>query len=206
MIHIMISAATISFSLGALAAASVRFRWLQDNPLPEAGAALLLWLIWLTHLSWALRRFLTGNIKRYSVILGIALVLLSIAAVPLVSKTGSLVRQREVQMAIKSGLQKDCASLLSLWTNSQDRIFRGSPEYEKLPSSIRMFQPCYVTNDHAGNEDIPPHVGICTCGFGGFAYGLRIFGSDVDAERYFRESSYWFMRIANGVYICAGPT
>ena len=114
----------------------------------------------------------------------------------------------KIKTAVQAGLQEDCASLLRNWPTKDDRIYNPSPEFEKLPSSIRLLKPVYVVNDSYRNENIPKNIGLCKNGFGGFSSGVRIFSSDQDAEEFIRyiqmsgkiSKDFGYKRLASGIY------
>ncbi len=118
---------------------------------------------------------------------------------------GGVRRHYEVQAAIDAGLHADCMQLMKNWSTKKtnrffkDRIFSGDPEYAKLPASIRMLSPFYVTKDWTDMPNWPTNIGLCKDGFGGFAMGVRVFNNDQDANKL--KSLFDCQRVANGVYI-----
>jgi len=193
-------------SLTALTVLSIRSRWT-----PLSGIVLLvpfsiLWLVWVSHLIWVLAG---GRLKlslARRLLTGIGVVITSVIVATGLYHVGPIARAYEIRQAINAGLLQDCASLLDQWPIEGERIFRSTPEYDNLPISIRMLNPVYVTNDHKVMTDIPPHVGICTCGFGGFAIGVRVFQTDQAADAFRRLMDGWYRRISLGVYYCKHPT
>jgi len=134
---------------------------------------------------------------------------------------GTRARAREVRPALDAGLRADCLALIANWPSKEWRIFPGDPEFQKLPASVRMLDPLYVTNDAllsgpavgpATAPTIRPptgpaewflvlNIGICKNGFGGFHMGIRVF---VDEDSLPTDGGgWWFVRkrVAPNVYI-----
>lgn len=193
-------------SLTALTVLSLKSRWSPLAGIIVLAPFLILWLVWVSHLIWfmARRRLQLSPARR--LLTGIGVVITSVIAATGLYHVGPIARAHEIRLAINAGLLQDCASLLDQWPIEGDRIFRSTPEYDKLPISIRMLNPVYVTNDHKLMTDIPPHVGICTCGFGGFAIGVRVFQNDEAADAFRRIIDGCYRRISPGVYYCQHPT
>ena len=200
----MVSAMTLIAALVLVAKGSLISRW---NPFGGVlyCPALLLWIGWLAHFIWMAshRRLLPG--VRYRNLRIAGLVFLTLVVASLAYNLGPAVRRCEIQKAVKSGLLQDCNSLLQNWPTDNVCIFPSSPEYEKLPASIRLLNPDYVTNDHDVPE-IPPHIGLCKCGFGGFAVGMRVFRSDTEARVFIDQTHCHHERVAEGVYVVWHPT
>jgi hypothetical protein len=118
-------------------------------------------------------------------------------------------RKREVRKALDAGLERDCRITFAAYQadprlekDGYIRVFRDSNEFESLPASIRMLNPIYVTvEDHPFGSDMPANVGLCKNGFGGFAFGVRVF---VDGENTPEEFSS--EKITPTVYVCQGKT
>lgn len=115
-------------------------------------------------------------------------------------------RAHEIQRSVDAGLREDCLQLLLNWPVKEDRIFNSDPEFAKLPASIRMLTPVYVTNDSIDSPDLPPNVGLCKNGFGGFAMGVRVFRNDQDANKFKNNTVGGCQRIVPGVYYWWHPT
>lgn len=113
-------------------------------------------------------------------------------------------RDRDIQRALDAGLESDCRAIFAAFHGDPRfkeegylRVFRDSKEFDSLPASIRMFNPVYVTiEDHPFNSDMPPNVGLCKNGFGGFAFGVRVLIEDKDFPE-----PFWKKRVSKSVYL-----
>jgi hypothetical protein len=111
------------------------------------------------------------------------------------------IREQEVQSALAAGLEQDCRDTFVKYRDDprlqQDgylRFFPDSSEFSSLPASIRNFRPCYVTvEDHRQGS---PNVGLCKNGFGGFAFGVRVF---MDADNI--PETFWSKRMSRCAYL-----
>jgi len=205
-LHIVVSGLLLVFSLTALTVLSIECRWTPAAGIVDLALFLILWLVWFSHLIWFLARGRLQLRPDKRLLTGICVVIASVIAGTGLYHVGPIWRAYEIRQALKAGLIQDCANLLDQWPIEGDRIFPSTPEYDRLPISIRMLNPVYVTNDHKSMTDIPPHVGICTCGFGGFAIGVRVFHTDQAAEAFRRLCDGWYRRMFPGVYYCKHPT
>jgi hypothetical protein len=114
----------------------------------------------------------------------------------------------EIQTSVDAGLREDCVKLLLNWPVKDDRIYNLDPEFSRLPSSIKIFAPVYVINENIDDTNIPPNIGLCKNGFGGFALGIRVFRSDKDADKFITymkttaqiNRDFGCQRVALGVY------
>ncbi len=193
-------------SLTALTVLGIKSRWSPLAGFVFFAPFLILWLVWVSHLIWFLARGRLQVSPAWRLLTGIGVVIASVIAATGLYHVGPIARAHEIRQAINAGLLQDCTNLLDQWPIEGDRIFRSTPEYDRLPISIRMLNPVYVTNDHKIMTDIPPHVGICTCGFGGFAIGVRVFHTDQAADTFRRLCDGWYRRMSPGVYYCKHPT
>jgi hypothetical protein len=64
-----------------------------------------------------------------------------------------------------------------------------------------MLSPAYVINEDIDDTNIPPNIGVCKNGFGGFAAGIRVFRNDEDADKLKAYYRCTCERVAPGVYI-----
>ena len=163
----------------------------------------VIWVVWVVHTGWVLsRRTLaySGRVKLLAKIFGA--VFASAIAVWVMCALGGIIgktlRFHEVKVAVDAGLREDCLKLLQNWPIKADRIENYSAEFLNLPSSIKMLAPAYVSNDHLDDANIPPNIGLCKNGWGGFALGIRVFQSDEDAKSL---KTGECLRVAPGVYI-----
>lgn len=205
-LHVLVSGLWLVCSLMVLTILSVRGRWSPLAGMIEIAVFLVLWLVWVSHLVWSLACGRLPLSRNRRLLTGIGAVLVSVIAATGLYRIGPLVLAYEIKQAINAGLQQDCADLLNQWPIEGDRIFRSTPEYDKLPISIRMLNPGYVTNDNIFSPNVPPHIGICTCGFAGFAIGVRVFQNDEEADACKSILDGRYRRIAPGVYYCRHQT
>ncbi len=113
-------------------------------------------------------------------------------------------RESETQQALEAGLENDCRVVFAKYQHDRElekdghvRIFPGSNEFNSLPLSIRMFNPIYITiEDHPFGSDIPPNIGLCKNGFGGFAFGVRVFMDDKNIPE-----PFWRKQLSSTVYL-----
>ena len=188
-------------------------RWGSFRAFQIELMALVIWIVWIIHLGWILsRRILahSGRIHLWTKIFGA--VLASVIAVWVACLVGSIIgkalRYNEIKTAVDAGLQGDCMKLLINWPVKNDRIEDFDPEFSRLPSSIKMFAPAYVLNANVDDKNIPPNIGLCKNGFGGFAFGIRVFRNDQDAGKFITDmestmeigKDFECHRIASGVY------
>ena len=176
-------------------------------------AAFALWLGWTIYFGVVLYgRSKTHGGKRYFLSRFASGIILTFIAIFLACRVGTLLEKtyyiHEIKKAAQAGLQRDCVSLLHNWPTKDDRIYNPSPEFEKLPSSIKLLNPVYVVNDSYRNENTPKNIGLCKNGFGGFSSGVRIFSSDQDAEAFISymqisgktNKDFGYKRLASGIY------
>ena len=194
----------VTLFLVLVAYAEIEGRWfpLYLSCMVAQLLALVVWLIWISHLIWLLSRrppIFGRRIPPWAGFLGGVLVLF--VAFQVGRQTLGIVRVHETRKAIDAGLRDDCMKLLLNWPVKDDRIEDFDPEFAKLPASIRMFEPTYVKNDMINEPDLPPNIGLCKNGFGGFAMGVRVFRSDQDAKKYEIATEGECERIAPCVYI-----
>jgi hypothetical protein len=135
-------------------------------------------------------------------------ILLSCAAVGIAQYADNAIaqvfRESEVRKALDAGLENDCRILFAeyqadprLEEGGYIRIFRNSDEFNTLPASIRMLHPIYVTIEaHRSGSGMPANIGLCKNGFGGFAFGVRVF---VDGENV--PETFWSQQITSTVYL-----
>ena len=202
---IRLSAAMICAFFFLLAYGSVESRWgAIFSGVDEWLLAVLIWAIWVSHLGYTLVRWHSRLMVRWLVFLG--LVLASLVAGAFASEFGKLARTREIQRALDAGLREHCLQLLLHWPIKESRISTSDSEFSKLPESIKMLEPVYVTNDSIEDTNSSPNIGICKNGFGGFAEGVRVFRSDQDAKNFSKQTLGGCQRIAPGVYYWWHPT
>ena len=161
-------------------AAIVQMRWHSFGPMLHVlGAYLVAIIIAIVLLANAV---ISRNRKPPGIALTVfsAIVAISFYTVYAGSSRGL---QNEIAACIALGVEKDCKTILNQYANdprfTQDdyvRIYTGSDEYNSLPESILAFKPVYVTIERLNG--MPPNVGLCKNGFGGFHMGLRVFGTD----------------------------
>lgn len=202
---LLFSGLFIILSLVALAYASIVGRWGAFAGLFWGLIAIFVWLIWVGQLMWITARW-TPPPRIPGLLWFLGAVLASFVAGSIVTHAGGLVRAHEIRKAVDAGLYKDCQRLLLNWPSKEGRIFYNDTEFAKLPVSIRMLKPVYLENDNIDYTNLPPNVGICKNGFGGFAMGVRVFRSDEDANNFATNTIGRCERIAPGVYYWWHPT
>ncbi len=179
-------------------------RWGSIKALGFELAWLSLGIIWLIHRVWAIlfgrlvqdKKGGSSAVKHWAITL---LAFISIVSACILGGVlGSNLRIQEVKRAIDAGLREDCLKLLAAWPVKDDRIQDFELAYDQLPPSIRMLTPVYVCNDRLNDPSVPAHIGLCKNGWGGFAFGIRVFRIDEDAQL-LKEGER--QRIAAGVYI-----
>jgi len=192
----------ISFAYAGIVA-----RWESLSGILWYPLSFLVWLIWLIHFVWLSSRHPPVFGKRLSPWVGLLSgIVLFIIAIKGAGQLGDIVRTHEVQKALDAGLREDCLKLLDKWPTNESRIITIE-EYAKLPTSIKMLSPIvYVENNNIDYPSLPPNVGICKNGWGGFAMGIRIFRSDADANTFKANTIGDCERIAPGVYFWWHPT
>lgn len=188
---ILLSTALLCLSLGTFIYAAIVDRWpaFSLEPFIVDLIGFILWLVWIFHLGWMLARRPPEHSERkrfpgkfFGAILG------SMALFMLVLKIGSFIadelRLHDIRMAVNAGLRNDCLNLLHNWpvTNNVIDAFDVDPSFSKLPQSIKMLRPVNVYNEKFDDTNIPPNIGVCVNGFGGF-YGIRVFQNDDDAKK-----------------------
>jgi hypothetical protein len=187
--------------------AAVESRWGAIFSGVGAGLmAFVIWLIWMVHFICPLTK------KPRMVGVGMAILLAFVLGVFVFYAAGkvsgmfrTMALQREIQPAINAGLYQDCMRLLQSWPANQDRIFSSDTNFAELPASVKMLEPfAYVEFDKF--TDLPPNIGICKNGFGGFATGVRVFRTDDDAMNFSTNTCGGYHRIAPGVYYWWHPT
>lgn len=191
------------FAFGAYGSYEARWGWIFAG-LWQWLVALLIWSVWITHLAFMLLKHNSGSSKRW--LLFVILIVASFVVGGCASGTAQIARAREVRRALDAGLREDCMRLLRDWPAGKVRLSEQDVDYSNLPASIRMLQPVYVTNDSISDTDIPPNIGICKNGFGGFADGVRVFKNDEDAGLFKSKTVGRCERIAPGVYFWLHPT
>ncbi len=204
---LLLSGALISLFLVSVAYGSILNRWGDFRALFVCLTAGIIWIVWIVHLGWIMiggRDGSSRRLYRWGGVIGGALT--SIVASRLVGQVGSVVRSHEIQASVNAGLREDCITLLLNWPVKEDRIFQSEPQFEALPTSIKMLTPVYVTNERTDDPNLPPNVGLCKHGFGGFAMGVRVFRNDDDADKYKSNTEGGCERIAPGVYYWWHPT
>ena len=200
----IVSGTLVGLFLVLLALGSVNSRWgALFSGVAEWLLAVLLWFVWIGQLVWMFARR-RRRWTRWLVLCGLALG--SLVAGKCASGVGGWVRAREIRRSVDAGLHRDCMRLLRNWPAKDDTIFRPDPEFAKLPASIQMLKPAYVEKNRFQSEEIPPNVGLCKNGFGGFAMGVRVFRSDQDATKFKAMTYGGCQRIAPGVYFWWHPT
>jgi hypothetical protein len=139
-------------------------------------------------------------------------VLVSVVALWVAGQLGSIIgnalRLREIRAAADAGLREDCMQLLHNWPVKDDRIGDWDAAFTRLPHSITMLSPAYVINERVDDSSVPPNIGICKNGFGGFAFGVRVFRNDQDADKFINDMKrtmrigrdFGYQRVASGIY------
>jgi len=169
--------------------------------------AVCVWFVWFCLLILLVVTWTPGShvwMRRSACFFGA--VLASFIAGSNVDRAGRLVRTHEIQKAVDAGLYRDCQRLLRNWPENKELIEFDASEFAKLPESIKMLKPVYLENDNIDNTNLPPNVGICKNGFGGFYMGIRVFRSDQDASVFATNTIGKCERIAPGVYYWWHPT
>jgi len=161
------------------------------------------WIIWGVHVVCMQLKWGCISCKRvFCWIKIVAVVLASVIAILTAGVFGGVIgkalRLHEIRAAMDSGLREDCLKLLHDWPVNGKRIYNYDSEFSKLPNSIKMLSPVYVLNEHLNDAIVPPNIGICKNGWGGFALGIRVFQSDEDANKL---KSGNRERIAPGIYL-----
>jgi len=164
---------------------------------------LTLWVIWCAHaVCIQLRRDRFIGKRWFCRAKFVTVVFASVIGIWAASMLGGVIgkalRLHEIRAAMDSGLREDCLKLLHDWPVNGKRIYNYDSEFSKLPNSIKMLSPVYVLNEHLNDAIVPPNIGICKNGWGGFALGIRVFQSDEDANKL---KSGNRERIAPGIYI-----
>lgn len=201
--HLIVSVVLICLFLIASISFPVVGRWGSFRASGIELTMLVIWIVWIIHAGWSLSRLTlahSGRVYLSAKIFG-AVFASAIAiwvACLLGGAIGQALRLHEVRAAVDAGLQEDCLNLLHNWPVKDDRIEDYSSEYVKLPASIKMLAPAYVSNDHLDDTSIPPNIGLCKNGWGGFALGIRVFQSDEDAKKLKVGEG---IRVAPGIYI-----
>ena len=113
-------------------------------------------------------------------------------------------RNRAIQSALDAGLESDCRVVFAkyeadsrLKADGYLRLLPDSDDYKALPASIRSFKPVYVTIErNPFGSDMPPNIGLCKNGFGGFAFGVRVFMNDEEFKK-----PFWYEEVSPSVYL-----
>ncbi len=207
----IISATLVSASLLVWIYGMISSRWESFSSIPIFLVGISIWIIWVTHLGW----ISVQEARKHRTQIGFFIFFFGFLFVGFIAfviawgvglTAGRMLCVREVRRAVNAGLRNDCLKLLQNWPTKDDRIGHLKPEYSDLAPSIRMLSPMYVINDHIDNTNIPPNIGICKNGFGGFVCGVRVFQNDEDASNYFAPASqYDHERVAPGIYALWGP-
>ena len=197
------SATLIFLCLVASISSPIFGRWGALRSFGMELIVLTLWSIWGVHaLCIQLRRGKSLCKRRFQWAKFATVVFAPVIAIWAASMLGGVMgkalRLHEIRTAINFGLREDCMKILHDWPGSGDRIYNYDLEFAKLPTSIRMLAPVYVLNEHLNDASIPPYIGLCKNGWGGFAFGIRVFRNDEDANK-LKYGSH--ERIAPGVYI-----
>ena len=206
----IISAVLVTASLITWIYAIVSNRWEAGSFLPFL-AGIGIWFFWVVHLGGISiqqarkhRTVFGGIILFFCVLFGAFIVFIVVWLLSL--GAGRAMCIHDVQKAVDAGLRNDCLKLLQNWPTKDDRIYRSQPEFSKVAPSIQMLSPVYVKYDYIDDTNIPPSIGICKNGFGGFVCGIRVFQNDEDATNYFSPpSQYDHDRVAPGIYALWGP-
>jgi hypothetical protein len=214
-IPLTLSGIFITLSLLAILCTPIAGRWGSPRAMFWALGALGLWLVWISHLCWMLFRRSSarnGWKIKWAKIFGAALA--SLIALSVAGRCGGALGKalcfREVRTAVAAGLQADCGTLLLHWPPAKGgRIYDSDPEFAKLPASLKMLTPVYITNDLMEDTNLPPHVGLCKNGWFGIGRGILVFRSDQDADQFMaglaraRETGrdLQWERIAPGIYV-----
>jgi hypothetical protein len=113
------------------------------------------------------------------------------------------IRASEVRQAMEAGLERDCRATYAAYRDDPRMrksgyvfLFPNSTEYASLPTSIRLIRPCYVTIEDDRGGAGAPNVGLCKCGFGGFAEGVRVF---LEHDRI--PAAYWRQPLSPNTYL-----
>jgi len=197
------STALIFLCLIASVSSPILGRWGSLRSFEMELIVLTLWGIWGVHaVCIQFRRGRTLGKRWFQWAGFVAVVFASVIALWAASMLGSVLgkalRLHEIRAAMDSGLREDCLKLLQNWPVSGDRIYNYDSEFSKLPTSIKMLAPAYVSNEHLNDANIPPNIGLCKNGWGGFAIGIRVFQSDEAANKLKNGSRE---RVASGVFI-----
>jgi hypothetical protein len=207
----IISAALLSLSLIVWVYAMIDGRWESFSSLPLFFVGIGIWITWVVHLGRISirqarkhRAAIGGFTLFFCVLFGAFIVFIVVWLLSF--GVGRAICVHEVQKAVDAGLRNDCLKLLKNWPTKDDRIYLSHSEFSTLAPSIRMLSPLYVKNDYTDNTNVPPNIGICKNGFGGFVCGIRVFQNDEDATNYFSPASqYDRYRVAPGIYALWGP-
>jgi len=200
--HLAFSVVLICLLLIASISIPVVGRWGSFRASGVELTVLVIWIAWVIHAGWMLSRQNRAHSGRVYLVAKIfGSILVSAVAIWVACLLGGVIGQtlrlHEVKAAVDAGLPEDCLKLLYNWPIKDDRIENYSSEYLKLPSSIRMLAPAYVSNDHLDDTNTPPNIGLCKNGWGGFALGIRVFQNDEAKNLKTGEC----LRVAPGVYI-----
>ena len=204
--RILLSATMIGLFFILAACGSIALRWgniFNGVGFCEWFLAILVWIAWVGHLAFALLRRKSESMARW--LLLTSLVSASLVVGRFASEFGGFARAHEIHKALDAGLHHDCMQLLKHWPKKSNpfrsRVFSDDAEFSSLPESIKMLEPVYVTNDCIDDPNVPPNIGICKNGFGGFAVGVRVFRNDQDAQDFMKgQACSGCQRIAPGVY------
>jgi hypothetical protein len=172
-------------------------------------ASLLFWIMGIAFFgSFLLGQVFKRNLYRWGAFFGGAF--MCAVAYHIASKIGSVREEQlcaqEISKAVDAGLKNDCMKLLSAWPVKDESIDPSTPAFSRLPVSVRMLAPVYVENEPLDSAGLPPNIGICKNGWGGFAYGVRVFRNDEDATNFAVHTIGGYRRVAPGVYYWWHPT
>lgn len=159
--------------------------------------AVIILNVWIGHLVFTVNRFFKS---KYKWLLFACFIIIAYSASFCSCSAHRYVIAYEIQQSVDVGLYEDCMRLLDNWPIKENTISRSTPEYDRLPESIKMLKPVYVTKEVIDLPDVPPNIGICKNGFGGFCMGVRVFRSDQDANTYSKKIEGKCQRIVRGVY------
>lgn len=204
----LISATLVFLFFALVADAAIESRWAaMFSGLGAMLLALVVLMVWVIQLIWLLSK--RPSVLRIRVSLCIAVifgVMAGYGASLFGNHLARITRAREIQPAIDAGLREDCMYILTNWPFKEDRIDSSDAEIAKLPASIKILSPAYVEKGSYHFPNLPPNVGICKNGFGGFSIGVRVFQSDADAKKFESHTQGRCERLVPSVYIWWHPT
>jgi hypothetical protein len=202
---LLFSGVFLCLFLIALGYTSIAGRWGSFAGALWLLIATAIWMIWIGQLIWMSVKW-TSAAKSLRVFCFLGAVLASFIGGSVVIRAGGVVRTHEIQKSVDAGLYEDCQRLLNNWPTNKELIEYNASEFAKLPASIQILKPVYLENDNIDDTNLPPNVGICINGFGGFYRGVRVFRNDQDASLFATNTIGGCERIAPGVYYWWHPT